>query len=1208
MSLLYKSLSGLDPIGAGELQNNHRITVITASGMQNVTWGNLSQAIVAPLESRILALEEAGSGEEGVPGPSIWPVARTLTLTGAVAGAVAMDGSQNVSMSTVIEDGSLTMAKVNGLQAKLNELTTAVGYQWGTGYTNGPSPTAFGGNLNVLSGATYLYTQAGATNVPATGDPFLILQNGPQNFGQQLALRNGSVWVRGQNMGNWSPWNQIWTTANLDPSLLLLKTDTATAATKLATARAFSLTGLVTATAANFDGTGNLSLTTAIANDALSIAKTSGLQTALDQRMTLRGAAGTASLNTLLASGVYVQATAANVTTANAYPVANEPGILEVYQQGSIITQKYHSATNRVWTRYYDGSSWSTWSRLWSSLDFEPSTKYDKTGGSITGSVSASGSLQAGTHVQGTHLISTIAPGASGNWMVINSSVTGRAKGLSNLPNGISLATLDTVNGTTTHDLRLLDNGQLLFDQQPVYHGGNFDPAAPVPATGVLTVGASNGTRLLLRNDGRYSTNGGTTWRELNEAPQAVTDPRFSTLRIGADDDLHFYEDTPGTLALRTGNSLDYRYFLFEANGNLRVPSGRVLIGSQGHEAWHVGNFTPSNKLDVNATAAAATKLATARTINGVAFDGTQNITLPGSLNPDDYVRVSQTSSASVNPETLGGKLAQTIVASDPTGAPTSYVTVWNFGTGGGRDGQIAWSFGPASEFYMRGRYDQTGGWKAWSRVWTDQTFNPASKLDNRGSLHAQAETTSNWNNATNNGWYMASGAQNAPPGLTASGEWLIGTVTVHNGDWIQQEVWAFTGSPQQPRWRRYKSAGTWGAWTKNQEFGNIMAEPNGANSAIVARLPHAQQAGGLAFYWGANRIWQQGVESNGDWKLWAFTDQGAYKGNPLTITGDGSMGIMMGGVNELTSRFSVNGGIKSYGGAATIALKERDGNDGPEWAQYASHGVWRLWRSGIGDVVTVNTAGGLSASRIAAGWDSGHGGSISCSNWFRTTGQTGIFFADYGGGWHMTDSTFVRAYNGKAVAANWFETTGAHRPDTSSWACGFRTSGGYGGGFGMVDGTRHITMFSIGGTLTFGFGTNGIQAHPAQITAGGVYLGADFQINSDKSLKENIQPLHYRGRLNPVTYDYIDGLKFRMGFLADEVEELYPEAVGRDPVTGKRRLSESMLTSVLAAQANAQGDEIEALQDTVGVLENTVVTLRQELAELKQLVASLRQ
>lgn len=57
-----------------------------------------------------------------------------------------------------------------------------------------------------------------------------------------------------------------------------------TSATKLATARAFNLAGVVTATGVNFDGTGNVTLTTTIADGALSIAKTSGLQGALNAK------------------------------------------------------------------------------------------------------------------------------------------------------------------------------------------------------------------------------------------------------------------------------------------------------------------------------------------------------------------------------------------------------------------------------------------------------------------------------------------------------------------------------------------------------------------------------------------------------------------------------------------------------------------------------------------------------------------------------------------------------------------------------------------------------------------------------------------------------------------------------------------------------------------------------------------------------------
>jgi hypothetical protein len=42
--------------------------------------------------------------------------------------------------------------------------------------------------------------------------------------------------------------------------------------------------------------------------------------------------------------------------------------------------------------------------------------------------------------------------------------------------------------------------------------------------------------------------------------------------------------------------------------------------------------------------------------------------------------------------------------------------------------------------------------------------------------------------------------------------------------------------------------------------------------------------------------------------------------------------------------------------------------------------------------------------------------GAIISDDWFRVKGQNGLFFQDGGGGWHMTDSTWIRAYNGKNV------------------------------------------------------------------------------------------------------------------------------------------------------------------------------------------------
>lgn len=53
-------------------------------------------------------------------------------------------------------------------------------------------------------------------------------------------------------------------------------------------------------------------------------------------------------------------------------------------------------------------------------------------------------------------------------------------------------------------------------------------------------------------------------------------------------------------------------------------------------------------------------------------------------------------------------------------------------------------------------------------------------------------------------------------------------------------------------------------------------------------------------------------------------------------------------------------------------------------------------------------------SSRAYAGYDSGVTGSFSCNNWFRSSGATGWYNESYGGGIHMSDSTYVRTFGAK--------------------------------------------------------------------------------------------------------------------------------------------------------------------------------------------------
>lgn len=62
-----------------------------------------------------------------------------------------------------------------------------------------------------------------------------------------------------------------------------------------------------------------------------------------------------------------------------------------------------------------------------------------------------------------------------------------------------------------------------------------------------------------------------------------------------------------------------------------------------------------------------------------------------------------------------------------------------------------------------------------------------------------------------------------------------------------------------------------------------------------------------------------------------------------------------------------------------------------------------------------------VTASRFYAGYDSGEKFSFSCSNWFRSSGNTGWMNTTWGGGLYMSDAKYVRTYNQKALLASDF-------------------------------------------------------------------------------------------------------------------------------------------------------------------------------------------
>ena len=119
--------------------------------------------------------------------------------------------------------------------------------------------------------------------------------------------------------------------------------------------------------------------------------------------------------------------------------------------------------------------------------------------------------------------------------------------------------------------------------------------------------------------------------------------------------------------------------------------------------------------------------------------------------------------------------------------------------------------------------------------------------------------------------------------------------------------------------------------------------------------------------------------------------------------------------------------------------------------AQYTT-GAWTPWAR------EYNTANKPTAAEVGAMADGGTYGTVTFSNWVRTTGNSGWFNATHGGGMHMTDSTWVRTYNAKKL----------HIPNAEG-----------------------DSFYTVGGVLADG---------------GGNF--SDVYIRSDKRLKTNLVPL----------------------------------------------------------------------------------------------------
>ena len=218
--------------------------------------------------------------------------------------------------------------------------------------------------------------------------------------------------------------------------------------------------------------------------------------------------------------------------------------------------------------------------------------------------------------------------------------------------------------------------------------------------------------------------------------------------------------------------------FIYVNNGSDYSPGWRRLYSTAykptaseigAAASSHTHNYAGSSSAGGAATS--ATKLQTARTINGTNFDGTGDITTANwgtarniqigntskSVNGSGNVSwsLSEIGAAAsnhthglvnLNSEAFSGgndlntyNSTKTWVArtlNSTTNKPADYFTVVNFGANSNSNFQLAHSYANNSILYVRGRHDTSGNYTPWAKIYTDKNKPTASEIGAAAASH----------------------------------------------------------------------------------------------------------------------------------------------------------------------------------------------------------------------------------------------------------------------------------------------------------------------------------------------------------------------------------------------------------------------------------------------------------------------------------------
>lgn len=321
-----------------------------------------------------------------------------------------------------------------------------------------------------------------------------------------------------------------------------------------------------------------------------------------------------------------------------------------------------------------------------------------------------------------------------------------------------------------------------------------------------------NHEHVFLRYRDAYGIDGyDTLWAQIgirqynNAKPDGMANPIYNYGAVislpGGNTRLDIWYNHTSSASDSSTNGIQYR----SGWGTDKKP-WRMLLDSVNAKHYNVGS---------------ATKLQTARQINGTNFDGTANITtsywgtarnftignttksVNGSGNvswsfadiggaPASHSHNYINSRGNLNPQTgrtqnLGNVYSYNTVSGTSNGAPTTYTSVIGFGRSTGGTVEIAGGWTAGMGLWYRALRDTTDNWYGWVKVWDTKNFDPNSKA-NSNHNHDGSYITKG---GSNNNVVLGAGGYKALSDFTLNSNWaaskdVAGYVKFPNGFIIQ--------------------------------------------------------------------------------------------------------------------------------------------------------------------------------------------------------------------------------------------------------------------------------------------------------------------------------------------------------------------------------------------------------------------------------------